>query len=227
MLKRFLRSGAIGVIAFASIGASGNWNTEVEQTDRAYVLGDPEADVTLTEFVSYTCPHCATFTIQGEAPLQMVYIGPGKLKLEVRSIIRNVVDETATLLVQCGSKDKFLRNHTMFMLEQRTWLAKARSATQGQIAMWTRGDALGRKAMASTLGFYDMMATRGYERVELDGCLSDNEKAAKLKANTRADFEDFGIAGTPSFAIDGTVLEGVHSWQSLGPAVSGRFKTGS
>ena len=212
--------------ALFSIGANGNWNTSVEQTERAHVVGNPEAKVTLTEFVSYTCPHCATFAVQGEAPLQLVYIGPGKLKLEVRSIIRNVVDMTATMLVQCGSEDKFLRNHTMFMLRQEQWLGKARNATQAQAALWTRGDAAGRRAMASSLGFYEMMETRGYGRIELDACLADNAKAAQLQANTKADFADFGIRGTPSFAIDGTTLENVHSWQALGPALGERFKTG-
>jgi hypothetical protein len=151
-LNKLLRAGALAIVALLSIGANGNWNTHVVETDRAHVIGNPDAKVTLTEFVSYTCPHCAEFAVEGEAPLQLVYIGPGKLKVEVRSVIRNVVDLGATMLVECGPKEKFLQNHTMFMRRQGTWLAKVQQSTPAQRAVWMRGDAAGLRSMASALG---------------------------------------------------------------------------
>lgn len=223
-MKRIFKALGLTVAVTFSISATNNWNTHVEVTERAYVLGNPDAEVSLIEFVSYTCPHCATFTIQGEAPLQLAYIGPGKLKFEVRSIIRNVVDETATLLVQCGDTSKFLQNHTMFMAKQSDWLERGRRSTRAQQAIWMGPDKLrARQNMAQALGFYDMMATRGYERTELDRCLADNARAQQLQINTTADFADFGIRGTPSFALNGKTLEGVHSWQALAPQLNAQF----
>ena len=93
-----------------------------------------------------------------------------------------------------------------------------------QQALWTGPNRLqARQSMAQALGFYDMMATRGYERTELDRCLADNARAQQLQVNTTADFTDFGIRGTPSFALNGKTLDGVHSWQALAPQLNAQF----
>ena len=215
-MKRLLAGLGLFMAASALAASGGNWNTKVEVTPRAHVIGNPKAETTLIEFVSYTCPHCATFAIEGEAPLQYVYIGPGKLKLEVRPVIRNVVDLTATLLVQCGKPSKYLQNHTMFMTRQKTWLEIARNATRAQQAAWFGPDKLAaRQNMSQQLGFYEMMETRGYSRPDIDRCLADQTRADELEANTVADSAEFGVRGTPSFAVNGDLLEGVHNWQAL------------
>lgn len=215
-------TGAV-IAAVLTVAASSNWNTAIVKTDRAYQVGNEAAEVTLTEFVSYTCPHCATFAKQGEAPLQIAYIGPGKLKWEVRSIIRNNVDIAATMLVQCGDEANFLKNHTMFMARQDTWLSIARGATAAQQAAWSQDTPTARRNIASALGFYEMMETRGYARTDANQCLNDQAKVATLIGNTEADFTDFGIRGTPSFAIDGQTLDGIHGWQALEPELNSRF----
>ena len=214
-MKQFVRAAGLMVAAFLSVGANGNWNTNVVETDRGYEIGNPDAEVHLIEFVSYTCPHCADFTVQGEAPLQLAYIGPGKMKFEVRSFIRNDVDLAASMLVQCGDNSKFLQNHTMFMTKQSTWLGEARKASDAQLAQWLNGSASGRQSMASALGFYEMMEARGYGRPELDKCLSDQALADRLSSNTQKDMTDFGVRGTPSFVVNGKLLENVHGWQPL------------
>ncbi|MGB7374072.1 DsbA family protein [Pontixanthobacter sp.] len=217
------RISAVTIIAALSIAAINNWNINVVQTDRAMVVGKDDAPVTLTEFVSYTCPHCATFEKDSEAVLQLAYVGPGNLKRDVRSIIRNPVDLAVTMLAQCGDSSKFVQNHTMFMARQPVWLEKGRNSTAAQRAMWSRGDAASRRLMASALGFYEMMEMRGYSRIEVDSCLNDDTRVPVLLANTEADFAEFGISGTPSFAIDGAALEGVHSWQALGPLLEAKY----
>ena len=214
-MKQFVRAAGLAVAAFLSVGANGNWNTNVVETDRGYEIGNPDAEVHLIEFVSYTCPHCADFTVQGEAPLQLAYIGPGKMKFEMRSFIRNDVDLAASMLVQCGDNSKFLQNHTMFMTKQSTWLGEARKASDAQLAQWLNGSASGRQSMASALGFYKMMETRGYGRPELDKCLSDQALADRLSSNTQKDMTDFGVRGTPSFVVNGKLLDHVHGWQPL------------
>ena len=225
-LKNFLRATAVIATALLTAGATSNWSATVSDNGRGLEIGNPEATVTLTEFVSYTCPHCATFAMQGEAPLQLAYVGTGKLKLEIRSVIRNPVDTTATLLAQCGDSEKFFRNHAYFMTSQRTWLPIVRRPTQGQIQRWNSPNrASARKAIAADAGFYGMMESRGYTRSELDTCLSDNAKAERLKANTTADFADFGITGTPSFAINGSTVTGVHDWSRLEPKLNENFET--
>ena len=223
-MKTLFRSLGLAVVATLTIGANGHWNMNVEAQDRSYAIGNPEAEATLKEFVSYTCPHCATFTTEGEAPLQIGHIGSGKVRLEVHSVIRNVVDLTATMLVQCGESSNFLRNHTIFMNKQGEWLEKARNTSAAQQAVWTGPNRMqGRQNMAKALGFYEIMKIRGYERPQIDRCLADQDRADTLIANTRADFAEYGIKGTPSFVLNDELLEGVHDWAALETSLNERL----
>ncbi|MGB3738400.1 MAG: thioredoxin domain-containing protein [Pontixanthobacter sp.] len=220
-MTTLLRALGLSVAALITMGNTGNWTTSVDVTPRAHTVGNPDAETTLKEFVSYTCPHCATFAIEGEAPLQLAYIGSGRLKLEMHSIIRNVVDLTATLMIQCGAPEKYLQNHTLFMLKQPEWLAVAQQSTAAQQALWTGPDRQrARQSMAKAFGFYDIMKTRGYDRPQLDRCLSDQTRADALVANTQADYADYGIRGTPSFVLDGELLDNVHNWSALETALT-------
>ena len=208
----------------ASESTRGAWHAAVAPTDGGHLIGNPDAEAKLVEFISYSCPTCALFARQGEAPLQYVFIHSGKLNLEIRPIIRNNIDLAATMMVQCGATENFARNHAMMLNSQATWLAVSRNMTAAQKARW--GDGLRaeqRRAIASDLGLYGFMAARGYEQTELDRCLNDDARAAALDAQSNADFERFGLEGTPSFVLDGTTLEHVHDWNSLEPKLQERF----
>ncbi|MFZ1742856.1 MAG: thioredoxin domain-containing protein [Pontixanthobacter sp.] len=223
-IKQLLRAAALTAVAAMTIGASGNWNAAVVKFDRGYQIGNPDAKVKLTEFVSYTCPHCKSFTDEGEPALQIAYISSGKLLFEIRPYIRNDIDLTATMLVQCGGTEKFHRNHTMFMINQRTWLDTAGYATKAQQQRWSAPEgAAARRAIASDLGFYGMMESRGYNRPEIDNCLNDDAEAQRLEANTIADAAEFQVTGTPTFAINGQKLEKVWDWRTLEPVLNGNF----
>lgn len=215
---------AAALLATGGVPPNGNWNTAVAVTPQAHVIGNPDAPVTLTEFISYTCPHCAEFVTEGEAPLQYVYIGSGKLKLEVRPYIRNDVDVAVTMMAQCGPSDRFLRNHTYFLNSQATWLPIAQRATPAQTARWQGDSGAARRNIASDLGFYDMMEARGYSRPEVDHCLNDDKRAAELRANTDADSEKYGVNSTPSFAINGETVKDVHTWSLLRPALDAKIE---
>jgi predicted DsbA family dithiol-disulfide isomerase len=71
------------------------------------------------------------------------------------------------------------------------------------------------QAIASDLDFYDIMETRGYSRAEMNRCLSDEAKANAMADRSAADAERYGITGTPSFVLDGKLLEGTHDWPTL------------
>lgn len=193
-----------------------DWNGTVVRADGAHAIGNPSAPQTLTEFVSYTCPHCGDFARTGDEALKIAYVSPGKLRLEIRHIVRDPVDLTAALLTWCGEPAKFPRNHAAIMHAQPRWLSVARSATTAQRNRWSSGDLPSRtRAIAADLGFYAVMEPRGYSRAALNRCLSDTAMAKRLSENSERDSTRFNVAGTPSFAIDGKLLPGVHSWDDL------------
>lgn len=202
---------------------AGNWQNTVKRTDRGHLIGDPQAETTLVEFISYTCPHCADFAARGEPPLDVVLLGPGKLNVEVRPVIRNGLDLAVTLLVNCGDPAQFKVRHRALILSQADWLGKAYAAPKTQQAVWQRGDKAGRTNAASALGLTAMLAAKGQSKAELDACVADDAAAKKLLQNDEADATEFGVNSTPSFAMDGKLLADVHSWDALYPLLRTRF----
>jgi protein-disulfide isomerase len=202
-----------------------SYGTLVERTDGGHLIGNPEADVKLIEFASYTCGHCANFARQGEGAIKLVYVPTGKVSFEIRHLLRDPVDLTAAMMAQCGDPAKFPRNHAEFMYRQSEWIEKASNATQAQMARWQFGmPSARRRAIASDLGFYDLMDRRGYDRVELDRCLNDDAKAESMANQSVADIQTYNLRGTPSFVLNGELLSQTHSWAALQPLLDAFFK---
>lgn len=212
--------------AFSSDGRK-SWHVEVEQTERGFKIGNPDAEASLIEFISYTCSHCASFAREGEGAIDMVLLAPGLMNVEVRPVIRNGIDLAVTLLVQCGGTDGFKDRHRMYLRRQEQWLGKAQSAPQSQQAVWARGDRAARINAATALDLDDMVAEQGMSRTDITACLSDDQAALALMRNGQADATEFEVRGTPSFALDGELLTDVHSWGALYPVLKDRFRPGN
>ncbi|BDI61562.1 DsbA family protein [Qipengyuania nanhaisediminis] len=210
--------------AFVPDARRAAWHAEVERTERGFRIGNPDAEASLIEFVSYTCGHCATFTREGEGALDLALLAPGHLNLEVRPVIRNAIDLTISLLVACQGPERFKDSHRLFMMRQDAWMKKVTDAPASQQAIWARGDRAARVAMAQALDFDDMLANRGASLVDLRSCLNDDNAARALIASSNADRGQFAVTGTPSFALDGELLDGVHNWAALYPVLEARFR---
>lgn len=224
---RFTRLAAIAAIALLSIGADKphpDWTTHVTVTAKgSHVLGNPEAQVRLTEFVSYTCSHCADFQKQSEAPLKITYVHPGKVSIEIRHLVRDPIDLTVAMLTNCGNPNRFFLNHSMFLHRQDSWMKAMGTASEAQKQRWVTGKTSARlQAIAHDFGFYELMEQRGYDRPTVNRCLADEAKAKKLTAQTQAAI-DAGVDGTPSFMLDGVLLSGTHSWELLNTQLQGRM----
>ena len=194
----------------------GNWAGMLQASDGGHLFGNPEAEKKLIEFMSYTCSHCAEFARKGDAAIKLSYVPTGKISYEVRHLIRDPVDLTAALLTHCGDEKKFGGNHEAIMYRFDEWMDKARNATQAQRSRWQFGSHSARfQAIASDLDFYDIMQGRGYTRSQIDACLSDEAKAQAMAEQSAADIAKYGLPGTPSFVLDGELLEGTHNWPAL------------
>ncbi|MXO73637.1 thioredoxin domain-containing protein [Altererythrobacter aerius] len=214
---------AAALAATSAVSANTNWVTTVETAGGGHNIGNPAAKVKLTEFVSYTCPHCGTFARESSNPME-VYVATGKVRVDIRHVVRDPVDLTAAMLANCGPAIKFYRNHTALMNSQPRWLAAARSATSAQKSRWSNGPGSARRrAIASDLKLYDVMATRGYERIAIDRCLSDEALARRLAEQTASDDAKWNITSTPSFALDGLLLAGTSDWQTLRAQIDARM----
>ena len=219
MNLRTLVQGAILVASAALLGGAApnrsNWDTVVVETDYGHRVGNPDAKVKLVEFFSYTCPHCAEFAQQGEGAIKLGYLMPGKVSVEYRHLIRDPVDLTVGILVNCGATAKFTGNHEAFILGQSRWIAPLTRSTAAQQQRWRTPGAVGRRAIATNFGFYAIMERRGYRRADVDRCLADDAMASRLAETSAREWDRPGVDSTPTFAINGVVMPGTHTWAAL------------
>lgn len=217
---------ALAAPAPAAPPARRNWNAAVSVTQQGtHVLGNPAARIRLTEFISYTCSHCAEFEREADGPLRLAFVAGGQGAIEVRHFIRDPVDLTVALLTNCGPPAKFFLNHAAFLRSQAKWIVPLGNPSAAQRARWAGGSFVQRtRAIARDFGFYPIMRTRGYIPAQVDACLADEGLAKRLAAATAQAQEDFGVTGTPSFAIDGVVLTGTHTWAALRPQLEARLR---
>ena len=187
------------------------------------MLGNPDAQVKLAEYISYTCPHCAHFHKQSDSTLRLTYVMAGKLSVEVRHLVRDPIDLTVAMLTNCGDPDGFFRRHGIFLNKQDSWIKLIGEASPAQKQRWTSGQLPVRlRAIASDFGFYAIMEQLGYGRAQVDRCLADKAMADKLLAQTE-EAQKLGVQGTPSFVLDGVLLTGTYDWASLSPQLQARF----
>jgi hypothetical protein len=140
---------------------------------------------------------------------------PGKVSVEYRHLVRDPVDLTVGMLVNCGATDKFTGNHEAFILHQSRWIGPLARSTPAQQQRWRTTGAVGRRAIASDFGFYAIMERRGYTRTAVDRCLADEAAARRLAAISAKEWDRPGVDSTPTFAINGVVMPGTHTWAAL------------
>ncbi len=226
MMRLLLRSLAAVTATALSLGAGPavNWNTAIGLApDGAHVLGNPAALIKLTEYASYTCSHCAVFAREAEAPLRLAYIRSGKVSWEMKHLIRDPVDLAVAMLADCGPKEKFFLNNAAFFARQNVWIKPMLTASAAQKARWQSPNLVARnRAIAADFHLYEIMATRGYDRMTADRCLTDAAAAKRIGAQTE-EAARLGVDSTPMFALDGNVLAATYDWSLLRPQIDARL----
>ena len=149
------------------------------------VQGAEDAPVTIIEYASFTCPHCAAFHADGYKQLKSDYIDTGKIKFIYREVYFDRFGLWASMIARCAGPDRFFGVTDLLYSGQQTW---ARAGEPAQIVAELRK--IGRLA--------------GVSDEQLDVCLQDAGKAQTLVAWYQANAEADDITSTPSFVIDGT-----------------------
>ncbi len=148
------------------------------------VLGDENAPITVIEYASYTCPHCANFHHHVFGDLKANYIDTGKVKFIYREVYFDKFGLWASMLARCGGADRFFGISDVLYNEQRDWLASNVPA-----------DVIGK---LRTIGL-----KAGIEGEELDACFGNNDFAKELVTWYKEKAGGDGVRSTPSFIING------------------------
>lgn len=201
-------------VSLAAAPAKPAWlSTFTVSTIGGHIIGNPAAPTKLVEYASYTCGHCADFEATDVPALKSQYVAGGKVSFEVRNLVRDALDLTAAMLARCGGKGRFFGNHKHLMATQGLWANEAKLSAAAQ-AKLNADDLVGFMQTAYTdLGLNTIMQARGVTAAQAKICLADSKALAHVITMTE-EAGKLGINGTPSFTINGKVVEG-HDLASL------------
>lgn len=149
------------------------------------VLGAEDAPVTLIEYASFTCPHCANFHKDGFKKLKADYIDTGKVKFIYREVYFDRYGLWASMIARCAGPEKFFGISDLIYKGQSEW---SRAGGASEIIDELRK--IGRLA--------------GIENDQLEACLQNGAKAQTLVSWYQENAEADGIQSTPSFILNGT-----------------------
>ena len=216
--------GADNTIAPANVAAVAppvgtDWVSTVSATpDGGFRMGNPNAPIKLVEYGSLTCPHCAAFSGEAAEALKTRYIPSGKVSYEFRSYLLHGQDLMATMLIQCGGAQPFFSLLEAAYASQQDWLGKLIALPQGEQArLQSLPVAAQNAALAQASGLDQFVIQRGVPGDAVKQCLADTKTPDRLlqvrnDANTK-----FNLSGTPTFIVNGQVVEGVSGWKDLEP----------
>lgn len=148
------------------------------------VRGEADAPVTVIEYASFTCPHCATFHTRVLPELKANFVDTGQVRWITREVYFDRPGLWAAMLARCGDDSRYFPMVDLIFQTQRDWTA---SSDPAAIAESLR--ALGRRT--------------GLSNDEVDACLMDAEQAQAMVAVYQHHANADGISGTPSFVING------------------------
>jgi protein-disulfide isomerase len=198
---------------------NGDWSTVVSKTpEGGFVMGNPNAKVKLVEFGSLTCPHCAEFEHQGGKALVDNYVKKGLVSWEFRNFVRDPFDMAATLLSRCGGEASFFGLTRNLFTDQKEWVSKIQAADPAKVqALQAMPPAQQFAAIADLGGLKQYASMRGVPRAKAEQCLANEAEVNQLvQMNTDA-ATTYSIPGTPSFLINGALVDQAATWEALEP----------
>jgi protein-disulfide isomerase len=147
------------------------------------VMGDPAAPVTVVEYASLTCPHCANFHTTVLPEVKANFIDAGKVKLVFREVYFDRAGLWASMMARCAPQDRYFGIVDVLYQRQADWAA----GTPEEVTQKLYG--IGRQA--------------GMTDAQMDACMSDRDYAEALVARFQETSTADEIDSTPSFVIDG------------------------
>ncbi len=196
-----VRAGVIGLAFAAGLAVAGGALaaplTTVAKDDMT--LGSPKAPVTVIEYASASCPHCARFNNDVFPAFKAKYIDTGKVRYVLREFLTPPTEVAAAgfITARCAGRDKYFTVVDQFF--------------HGQAQMYQTGDVGANLMAAATAG--------GVSEPQLQACLNDKAANEALVARVKLYETRDHIQSTPTFVINGKTIEGETTLEKLDAAI--------
>ena len=198
------RALVVGGSALALIAGSGGpqsaWaQTKVPEADLApagplgdQIMGSPDAPITIIEYASMTCPHCAQFLERTFPKLKERYIDTGKVRFIFREFPLDPLAAGAFMLARCADKDKYFSIIDLFFGTQREWVVPNPLQPMFNIAKQA-----------------------GYNEETFNACLKNQQVLDGIQSVRDRAAKVLNVESTPTFFINGERAVGDLSIEDL------------
>jgi protein-disulfide isomerase len=168
-------------------------------------LGPADAKVTIVEYASMTCPHCAAFNDQVFPKLKAKYIDTGKVRYVFREFPLDIKAAAGSMLSRCiakGDPNKYFAVTDLLFKTQNDWVLKNTTEALTRI---------GKQA--------------GLSQQEVDACLKDQSLLDKIAADQKYASEVLKVDSTPTFFINGERVKGETSLEEFEKKINPLLKS--
>ena len=168
-------------------------------------LGPANAPVTITEFASMTCPHCAAFNENVFPKIKSEYIDTGKIRYVFREFPLDIKAAAGAMLARCIAKDdagKYFAVTDLLFRQQADWAMKNTAETLMRI---------GKQA--------------GLSQEAVENCLKDQSLLDKIAADQKYAAEILKVNSTPTFFINGEMIRGETSFEEFDKKIKSLMKS--
>jgi protein-disulfide isomerase len=194
------RSACVALLAFAALSFAGSAMAQravdvakpVSLPDVA--IGSANAPVTITEYSSMSCPHCAAFSQNVFPMLRSKYIDTGKVRFVFREFPLDIKAAAASMLARCigkGDSEKYLGAVEILFKQQERLMAQTKD----------------------TLIYVGRL--HGMSAQEVETCEKDQALLDKLAADQQYALRELKVISTPTFFLNGMRLQGSMSFEEL------------
>jgi protein-disulfide isomerase len=168
-------------------------------------LGPADASVTITEYASMTCPHCAAFNEAVFPKIKSEYVDTGKVRYVFREFPLDVRAAAGSMLARCIAKDdsgKYFAVVDMLFKQQNDWAAK------------NTADA-----------FMRIGKQAGLSQQTIEDCLKDQALLDKIAADQKYAAEVLKVNSTPTFFVNGEMIKGETSFDEFDKKIKSLLKS--
>src|SRR4051812_20633251 len=190
-MSRMLTSLAASLALTLAISLSGSARA-ADAPATAHVLGNAEAPITIIEYASLTCPHCAEFDKTVLPQLKTTYIDTGKAKLIYRDFPLDGVALKASMIARCLPSERYFAFIDALFKQQNNWASG--------------GD--------PKVGLQRMARLAGMGQDTFDKCFDDKQIEDQVLAERLEGSRQFNIQGTPTLIVNGKTTDG-NSFEDL------------
>ena len=157
------------------------------------VVGKADAPITMVEYASMTCPHCAHFHATVYPVLLKNYVDTGKVKFILREFPLDPIAAAAFMLARCEGPDKRTPVVDLLFDQQQSWayVDKPLEALQ------------------------NILKQTGMSQQSFDACLKDDKLQNAVYDVSDRGSKQFGVTATPTFFVNGTKVTGEVTPESL------------